>query len=113
MPLASRQNLCVNDNVLALKNLSLINEACQDLRARKPCRATRTSKKGEKLKKLKTSTGCPFTGEEKMELLRGECLAEVHDVEELVEAGRELSACPYFTARNCVPDSHIVIGVSF
>merc|ERR1712018_819215 len=49
--LASRANMCINDSVSKLGNVSLINEACRDLQKKKSSNKTKTDDSGRTVKK--------------------------------------------------------------
>ncbi|XP_044729931.1 ATP-dependent DNA helicase DDX11 [Chrysoperla carnea] len=106
--LASRQTYCINEAVKKLKSLSIINERCLDLQQKKK-EKTSKSKDGKSLKRQKIASGCPYMNENNIEQLKEEAIVEIHDVENLVAIGKELSACPYYGARATVLDSQIVV----
>ncbi|CAH0386974.1 unnamed protein product [Bemisia tabaci] len=111
VPLASRQNYCINDAVRKLSNLSLINERCNELLQKKSKSvATKQTANGEKVKRKKcASAGCLYNNSNNIVELSDDIITEVQDVEQLVAAGRSLSACPYFASRGAVPNSQIIV----
>ncbi|KAJ9588736.1 hypothetical protein L9F63_017971 [Diploptera punctata] len=107
--LASRQNYCINKTVQKLKNLSLINEQCTDMQRKKKSKTTVADKGGKTVKKSKASSGCPYFQQRAVENLRDEALLGVKDVEQLVDLGKQLSACPYYASRAAVTDAQVVV----
>ncbi|XP_026670110.1 ATP-dependent DNA helicase DDX11 isoform X2 [Ceratina calcarata] len=101
--LASRQNYCINKNVKKLKHLNLINECCLQLQKKK------TTVKDEKdVKKKKVANGCPLVPGNQ-DLLIGETLMEIQDVEEIVKNGENLKTCPYYGSRKAVPHNQLIL----
>ncbi|GFY75105.1 hypothetical protein TNIN_61721 [Trichonephila inaurata madagascariensis] len=86
--LGSRSNFCINESITKLRNLSLINENCIDMQKKK-------SKK------------CPYF--KNLSDLQDNVLTSVHDIEEIVQLGRELKSCPYYATRHVIPDAEIVL----
>uniref|UniRef100_A0A8C4QHC2 DEAD/H (Asp-Glu-Ala-Asp/His) box helicase 11 n=1 Tax=Eptatretus burgeri TaxID=7764 RepID=A0A8C4QHC2_EPTBU len=99
--LASRQNLCVNEDVRRLGSLQMINDACLELQK------GRKESKGDKQKNSRVC--CPFRRPAALRVLQAETLAQIRDVEETCTRGRELSACPYYTSRSAVPAAQLVV----
>lgn len=101
--LTSRQNYCINKNVKKLKHLNLINECCLQLQRKK------TTVKDEKdLKRRKTTTNCPFIPGNQ-DLLLGEILIQIQDIEEIVQKGENLKTCTYYTSRKAIPYSQLIL----
>ncbi|XP_043503572.1 ATP-dependent DNA helicase DDX11 [Polistes fuscatus] len=101
--LASRQNYCINKSVKKLKHINLINEHCLQLQKKK------TTRKEEKhIKKLKVTNSCPFLSGNQ-ESLMAELLSEIHDIEEIIQKGEELDACPYYTVRKSIQDGQLIL----
>ncbi|XP_015593947.1 ATP-dependent DNA helicase DDX11 isoform X2 [Cephus cinctus] len=103
VPLASRQNYCINKEVKKLKHVNFINERC--LQLQKKCT---TAKKEKDLKRLKSSTCCPYMPGDQQRLI-ADILSEVQDVEDIVQNSQELKTCPYYATRNSIPDSQIIL----
>ncbi|KAK3909935.1 ATP-dependent DNA helicase DDX11, partial [Frankliniella fusca] len=126
VPLASRQNSCINESVNKLKSLSLINEKqvlvvyaylwifklmCLDLQKRTH-KVTATSSDGQVSKKARNSgntSGCPAMNRFNIQLLSEDVLTEVQDIEQIVKAGKKARACPYYATRASVPDAQVVV----
>ncbi|KAE8740581.1 hypothetical protein FOCC_FOCC013914 [Frankliniella occidentalis] len=111
VPLASRQNSCINESINKLKNLSLINEKCLDLQ-RKNHKVTSTSSDGQVSKKARKSggtSGCPAMNRNNVQLLSEDILTEVQDIEQIVKLGKENKACPYYATRASVADAQVVV----
>lgn len=70
--------------------------------------ATKQTANGEKVKRKKcASAGCLYNNSNNIVELSDDIITEVQDVEQLVAAGRSLSACPYFASRGAVPNSQV------
>ncbi|XP_047114630.1 ATP-dependent DNA helicase DDX11 isoform X1 [Schistocerca piceifrons] len=108
VPLASRSNCCINESVRRLGNNTLINERCLELQSKTK---SKPIDKENAPKRQKTVGGgsCPFRQRERVQQLRDTALSSVHDVEELVTAGKMLKACPYYAARDAVPLAQVVL----
>ncbi|KAI4487393.1 hypothetical protein M0804_005542 [Polistes exclamans] len=101
--LASRQNYCINKSVKKLKHINLINEHCLQLQKKK------TTRKEEKnIKKLKVTNSCPFLSGNQ-ESLMAELLSDIHDIEEIIQKGEELNACPYYTVRKSIQEGQLIL----
>lgn len=86
-----------------MKHISLINETCLQLQKKKT-----TVKKEKDLKKLKTTSGCPFIpGDQK--LLMAEVLTNIQDVEEIVQKGQENNTCPYYGSRKSLQSGQLIL----
>ena len=105
--LASRQNMCVNNEVRKLNSLSLINERCLELQKLKS-EKTRTGEKEKKRRRVAGGRGCPFYKQEALGRLRDRMLVEVLDIEQLVQLGRSFKACPYYASRHAIPAAEVV-----
>ncbi|KAG2460304.1 DDX11 helicase, partial [Polypterus senegalus] len=105
--LASRQNLCINDEVQRLASVHLINDRCMEMQKNKHAEKD----KGEEPKRKKgvTKTVCPFSNHDAVQGLRDESLVKVRDVEQLVTLGKEIKACPYYGGRSAIPAAQLVV----
>ncbi|XP_047355930.1 ATP-dependent DNA helicase DDX11 isoform X1 [Vespa velutina] len=101
--LASRHNYCINKNVKKLKHINLINERCLQLQRKKT-----TCKEEKHIKKLKTTNSCPFLPGNH-ESLMAELLSDIHDIEEIIQKGEELSTCPYYTVRRSIQEGQLIL----
>ncbi|CAI6357961.1 unnamed protein product [Macrosiphum euphorbiae] len=111
IPLASRQNYCINKTVKKLKNITLINERCLEMGKPKPTqKPTKVSSVGSVVKKKKSETicKCPYNDKDKIQSLAEEVTIELRDMEELVNRGDQISACPYYASRESVKYAQIV-----
>ncbi|XP_061180110.1 ATP-dependent DNA helicase DDX11-like isoform X1 [Saccostrea echinata] len=110
LTLGSRQNLCVNETVKKLKSLSLMNDMCLDLQKNKSKKIDREPS-GEAVRKRreKNGGGCLYYRQETMEDLGNRILTEITDVEQIVKAGRQMKACPYYTSRLSIPLAEVVV----
>lgn len=66
-----------------------------------------------KKKKKCSSSGCPFNNKSAIDTLREKMVVEIHDVEELVREGQQLSACPYYATRAAIPLSQVNSSFTF
>ncbi|KOC60185.1 putative ATP-dependent RNA helicase DDX11 [Habropoda laboriosa] len=101
--LASRQNYCINKNVKRLKHLNLINECCLQLQRKKV-----TVKDEKDIKRKKVASNCPFVPGSQ-DLLIGETLMQIQDVEEIVQRAENLKTCGYYASRKAIPHSQIIL----
>lgn len=66
---------------------------------------------GKVLKRQKNSNcQCPYYKQSNIEDLRDFALNGVHDIEDLVQAGNEITACPYYASRKAAEDAEVVLG---
>lgn len=88
--LASRKQLCINDEVRKWRTVDAINDACADL--------------------LKTKSGCSFhqSSSNSSQLFRDHTFAKVQDVEDLVSLGNSLHVCPYYATREALEGAEVV-----
>ena len=107
--LASRANMCINDSVSKLGNVSLINEACRELQKKKSSKKSKVDDNGRAVKKQKCSGGCQFFNKESIRTLQDQALLEVQDIEQLVAKGKKLNACPYYASRAAISDAQVVV----
>ncbi len=108
--LASRANMCINESVKKLQGSSLINEKCLELQKKK----SKTTAKDEnsrpvKRQRNKSGSSCPFYKSAAINDLRDQALLEVQDIEQLVNTGLEMKACPYYASRKAVEDAQVVV----
>ncbi|XP_076290500.1 ATP-dependent DNA helicase DDX11 isoform X2 [Lasioglossum baleicum] len=101
--LASRQSYCINKNIRRLKQLNLMNEHCLQLQKKK------TTMKDEKdLKRKKVMTSCPFLPGNQ-DLLIGETITQIQDVEEITEKGEAIKTCAYYASRKAIPHCQLIL----
>lgn len=88
--LGSRKNLCINDHVLKLGNISHINDKCLDLQA--------------------STCKCPFLQKEsnQMDDFADAAHAVMKDIEELSILGRKTKTCSYYGSRHSVKGAEII-----
>ncbi|KAJ1948759.1 ATP-dependent DNA helicase chl1, partial [Dispira parvispora] len=93
-PLGSRNTLCIHDPVRSLGNIQRINETCLDMQ-----------KSG-----LAANKRCPYFPNDPAALqnFQDHALAEVRDIEDMVQLGRQLHICPYYGSRSTLTESQWV-----
>ncbi len=111
LPLGSRKQLCINEDVLKLKDAQLMNEKCMAMQ-----RFGGGSSSREKKEKSKSEEGpCPFMVKravpfeaELMDQFRDLGFSDVHDIEDLGSIGEGLKTCPYYSVREGIPIAEII-----
>lgn len=99
--LGSRKQMCINEKVQALgqrAGAEAMNERCQELMK---------AKVGSKSNRCEFLPPSDETGHALMLDYRDRALAEVQDIEELVELGKEMHTCPYFGARTSARQAQV------
>ncbi|XP_042559674.1 ATP-dependent DNA helicase DDX11 isoform X2 [Clupea harengus] len=107
--LGSRQNLCINPEVLRLGSTSLINERCIEMKKNKHDKPEKLAEGERKRRRGVVKATCPFSGVEKVMAMRDEVLVEVRDIEQLVTLGRKTHTCPYYSTRKAIPAAQLVV----
>ncbi|VDK83061.1 unnamed protein product [Onchocerca ochengi] len=107
--LGSRQHLCINESVRALKKTNLMKERCNELRDNKASeKRQKDDDKKHVAKKCKES--CPFARSDAIEDLCDQILAsKLSSAPQLVDYGKKISGCPYFASRKAVAYSQLVL----
>ncbi|XP_071158326.1 ATP-dependent DNA helicase DDX11-like [Mytilus edulis] len=106
--LGSRQNLCINPAVTRLKALSMMNEVCLDLQKNKSTPREPSGEAAAK-KKKKGGVSCPYYRQEPMSDFKNKLLLEAMDMEQIVTAGKQAKACPYYSTRYAIPLAELVV----
>lgn len=106
--LASRGNLCINDMVTKLGNLSLINDRCLDMQ-KASSKPKVTASPERKRTKGNTVGKCPFYRPQAMESIAMDILTEVQDIEQVVHHARKEKTCPYYSSRYATPDAELLL----
>lgn len=82
---------------------------CLDLQKKKST-VTKVDESNKALKKnRKESASCPYFKQMAIEKLKNIALANVRDVEDLIKAGEEICACPYYASRKAAKDAEIIL----
>ncbi|GAA5980280.1 hypothetical protein JCM5350_000898 [Sporobolomyces pararoseus] len=103
IPLGSRQNLCINDEVRKRSkgNNELLGDLCTDLQKGGSSSGTGTKEKR-----------CPYlppmSEPTKLNQFRDQALASVRDIEDIEDLGRKLNTCPYYGTRRAVKAAEVV-----
>ncbi|KAF7699344.1 ATP-dependent DNA helicase DDX11 [Silurus meridionalis] len=106
--LGSRQNLCINPEVIRLGSVQLINDRCMELQKNKHGKQNKADSEPKRRRGAVKAT-CLFSGYEKMMTMRDEVLASVRDIEQLVQHGRGTHTCPYYSTRLAIPAAEVVV----
>ncbi|KAJ8373528.1 hypothetical protein SKAU_G00041080 [Synaphobranchus kaupii] len=107
--LGSRQNLCINEEVLRLGSAQLINERCLEMLKNKHEKREKPVDEEPKRRRGVAKAVCPFYRQEALQSLRDEILVKVRDIEQLVALGKETKACPYYGGRMALPAAQLVV----
>ncbi|KAL9862742.1 putative RNA helicase chromatin remodeling SNF2 family [Arabidopsis thaliana] len=111
--LGSRKNLCINEDVLKLGNVTRINERCLDLQKKKISQVSKKKNLGANVRivRTKASCRCPMLRKHKLqrEFKAESFQQEAMDIEDLVQLGREMRTCPYYGSRRMAPAADLVI----
>ncbi|KAM0752291.1 DNA repair helicase [Meredithblackwellia eburnea MCA 4105] len=99
IPLGSRQQLCINDQV-RLKSRGN-NEALGDL-------CLELQKAGGEGNEKRCKFLPPQSEPGKLNTFRDKALAQVHDIEDIEDLGRKLKTCPYYGSRRAVRSAELV-----
>lgn len=69
-----------------------------------------SSSTGLAVKKKKTQSVCKcvYNDKEKIQSFAEEVVTEVRDMEQLINRGEQLSACPYFASRESIKYSQVI-----
>ncbi|XP_057367089.1 putative ATP-dependent RNA helicase DDX11-like protein 8 isoform X2 [Daphnia carinata] len=107
IPLASRQQLCINEEITSLKNSTLMNERCLEMQKNRTS-STSVTDDGRPLKKAKKSS-CHFRDQKRIQLLSDVSVTEIADIESLILSGKKQNACPYYAARSAINDAQLIV----
>ncbi|QLL31731.1 hypothetical protein HG536_0B05970 [Torulaspora globosa] len=95
VPLASRKQLCINEDVKKWGSVEAINDACAEL--------------------LKSPKGCQFYQpssafykEHLSRSFRDNTFAQIQDIEDLCALGKALHVCPYYATRDSLTGAEVV-----
>jgi regulator of telomere elongation helicase 1 len=112
--LGSREHLCVHNTVSKMASAQSMNSACSSVRGEQQCRFySKIQFQLTNSQRLRTLSGAELhsLGEDEggqMGERRPTMLSPVHDVEDLVKAGRSVGFCPYFYERAVSRDAEVV-----
>uniref|UniRef100_A0A671KGY9 ATP-dependent DNA helicase DDX11 n=1 Tax=Sinocyclocheilus anshuiensis TaxID=1608454 RepID=A0A671KGY9_9TELE len=107
--LGSRQNLCINPEVIRLGNVQMMNDRCLEMQKNKHEKQEKASDSEMKRRRGVAKATCPFSGFESLMAMRDEVLVKVRDVEQLLQHGRETNTCPYYSTRMAIPAAQVVV----
>lgn len=109
--LGSREHLCVHNTVSKMTSAQSMNSACSTVRGEQQCRFySKIQFQLSNPQRLRTLSGAEsFNVQSEEDSTRPTTtLSPVHDVEDLVKAGRSVGFCPYFYERAVSRDAEIV-----
>ncbi|KAI0565949.1 RNA helicase [Gracilaria domingensis] len=90
----SRKQLCIHDHVRALNSAAAISERCREL--------TEKAEQPTVAKRKRTKNHCIYKDQKAETILRDKGMTQLHTIEELATAGKEIGACPYFATRQAL-----------
>lgn len=100
IPLGSRKQMCINEDVQkigAKVGTEAMNEACRELASGK-----------EKGKRCQFLPPTDAIGRAQVLDFRDRALAQVRDIEDLVEVGKDMKTCPYYAGRTAARQAQLV-----
>ncbi|PWN23453.1 DNA repair helicase [Microstroma glucosiphilum] len=100
IPLGSRKQMCINEDVQkmgAKAGAEAMNEACRELASSK-----------EKSKRCQFLPPTDAIGRAQVLDFRDRALAQVRDIEDLVQVGKEMKTCPYYAGRTAARQAELV-----
>ena len=101
--IGSRNKFCINKKALAEKD---VNQACMDLLKGLDLNKTNTTQ----IKPVKSKIGSCCSMFNRSSKLSSTLSSVIHDVEDLLEEGRELNACPYYAAREMSENAEVIFA---
>lgn len=107
--LGSRQNLCINPEVVRLGNVQMMNERCLEMQKNKHEKRQKASDSESKRSRGLAKATCVFSRFENLMAMKDEVLVKVRDVEQLIQHGRETHTCPYYSTRMSIPAAQVVV----
>ncbi|XP_048024063.1 ATP-dependent DNA helicase DDX11 [Megalobrama amblycephala] len=107
--LGSRQNLCINPEVIRLGNVQMMNDRCLEMQKNKHEKREKATDLEPKRRRGDVKATCAFSGFENLMAMRDEVLVKVRDVEQLLQHGRETHTCPYYSTRMAIPAAQVVV----
>ncbi|XP_051953705.1 ATP-dependent DNA helicase DDX11 [Xyrauchen texanus] len=107
--LGSRQNLCINPEVVRLGNVQMMNDRCLEMQKNKHEKRDKEADSEPKRRRGVAKATCAFSGFENLMSMRDEVLVKVRDVEQLLQHGRDKHTCPYYSTRLAIPAAQVVV----
>ncbi|KAI7802478.1 ATP-dependent DNA helicase DDX11 isoform X1 [Triplophysa rosa] len=107
--LGSRQNLCINPEVVRLGSVQMMNDRCLEMQKNKHGKPEKAADVEPKRRRGVAKATCPFSGFENLMSMRDEVLVKVRDVEQLLQHGRATNTCPYYSTRMSIPAAQVVV----
>ncbi|CAN6441709.1 unnamed protein product [Victoria cruziana] len=112
--LSSRQNMCINADVLKLRSLNRINERCLEMQKNKnkgksKCRIK--VKHDGKSNHVKPTSGCPMLSKKRLQKQYRNEMSRMGapDIEDAVQLGYKINTCPYYGSRSLIRAADLVV----
>lgn len=101
IPLGSRKQMCINESVQKLGSRAgneAMNEACREL----------ISSSGSTKKRCEHLPTTNASGQAQVLEFRDRAMAQVRDIEDLVQLGRDMNTCPYYASRTSAKQAQLI-----
>jgi chromosome transmission fidelity protein 1 len=96
IPLSSRKQLCIHPKVSKLRDTTQQNDACHDMQKKESTRCEFLLTNNKLSDRVKSTD------------FRNRALAQIRDIEDLADLGKEMNVCPYYESRKVIPSAEIV-----
>ncbi|KAA8907495.1 hypothetical protein TRICI_004971 [Trichomonascus ciferrii] len=96
IPLSSRKQLCIHPKVSKLRDTTQQNDACHEMQKKESTRCEFLLNNNKLSDRVKSTD------------FRNHALAQIRDIEDLADLGKEMNVCPYYESRKVIPSAEIV-----
>lgn len=96
VPLSSRKQLCIHPKVSKLQDTTQQNDACHEMQKKESTRCEFLLTNSKLSDRVKSTD------------FRNRALAQIRDIEDLADLGKEMKVCPYYESRKVIPSAEIV-----
>lgn len=103
--LGSRKTFCINNNVNRLKSDARITEYCLEMQRKKEVQEDNGKRRRTKSTQIRC---CEYKKSSKIRDFSNMCLSKVLDIEEIIQMGYELGACPYYGSRKAIEMAQVI-----
>ncbi|KAH0450278.1 hypothetical protein IEQ34_020970 [Dendrobium chrysotoxum] len=109
--LGSRNNLCINPEVLKLGSVNRINERCLELQRNRSNSKIKVQDNNRRLHRPKHSCGCPMLRKHNLRKSFKDKIRELGalDIEDLHQLGSKNGTCPYYGSRDMIRTADLVV----